>query len=74
MLTRSSPAPDRRKLRWFLAVLFLLFFILAFTRSLARQGSTVAAPAHGKLHVRTHQGYSLAEVNFVPVPLETGAK
>jgi len=74
MFTRSSPAPDRRKLRWLLAVLFLLFFILGFTRSLARQGSTVTAPAPGKLHVRTRQGYSLAEVNFILVPLETGAK
>jgi hypothetical protein len=74
MLTRSSPAPDRRKLRWFLAVLFLLFFILAFTRSLARQSSKVTAPAHGKLHARTGQGYSPAAVNFIPVLVETGAK
>jgi Ca-activated chloride channel family protein len=34
----------------------------------------VTAPAHGKLHVRTRQGYSPAAVNSIPALLETGAK
>jgi Ca-activated chloride channel family protein len=37
MFTRSYPAPYRRKLRLFLAVLFLFLLILVFTRSLAIQ-------------------------------------
>jgi hypothetical protein len=74
MFNRSSTAPERRKLRWFLAVLFLLFFILAFTRSLARQSSNVSAPALGKLHVRTRHDDSPAAVILIPAPLETGAK
>jgi len=34
----------------------------------------VIAPGHGKLHVRTRQGYSPAAVKPIPAPLETGAK
>jgi Ca-activated chloride channel homolog len=34
----------------------------------------VTAPGHGKLHVRTRQGYSPAAVKPVPASVETGAK
>jgi hypothetical protein len=39
MPTLNSSRSDRRKLRYFLAVLFLLLLILVFTRSLATQVS-----------------------------------
>ena len=39
MPTLSSSRSDRRNLRYFLAVLFLLLLILVFTRSLATQVS-----------------------------------
>ena len=59
MSTPISPGPDRRILRWFLAVLFLLFFILAFTRSLARQGSPEKQASTPKIAV---------SVNLVLIP------
>jgi Ca-activated chloride channel homolog len=59
MFTRSSPAPDRRILRWFLAILFLLLLMLAFTRSLARQGSPEKQASPPKIAV---------SVNLVLIP------
>jgi hypothetical protein len=106
MSTLRSSRPDRRKLRYFLAVLFLLLLILVFTRSLATQVSPekqqappsilvsvnpvlipasvtdafrkievkVNAPAQGKLHLRTSQGYSPQTVKSIPAPQEAAAK
>ncbi|HWO35903.1 MAG TPA: hypothetical protein VNO32_44505, partial [Candidatus Acidoferrum sp.] len=59
MSTPIFSGPDRRTLRWFLAVLFLLFFILALTRSLARQGSPEKQASPPKIAV---------SVNLVLIP------
>jgi hypothetical protein len=34
----------------------------------------VTAPGHGRLHVRTRQGYSPAAAKSILAPVETGAK
>ena len=59
MPTPISPGPDRRTLRWFLAVLFLLLLILVFTRSLAKQVSPVKQQPPPKIAV---------SVNLVLIP------
>jgi Ca-activated chloride channel family protein len=59
MPTPRSPGPDRRKVRLFLVVLFLLLFILAFTRSLARKGPPDKQEAQSKIAV---------SVNLVLIP------
>jgi Ca-activated chloride channel family protein len=59
MSTPISPGLDRRTLRWFLAVLFLLLLILVFTRSLAKQVSPVKQQPPPKIAV---------SVNLVLIP------
>jgi Ca-activated chloride channel family protein len=59
MPTPSSPGPDRRKLRRFLAVLFLLLLTLCFTRSLATECSPEKQEPPSKIAV---------SVNLVLIP------
>jgi len=59
MSTLSSSRSDRRKLRYFLAILFLLLLILVFTRSLATQVSPEKRQAPPSI---------LVSVNLVLIP------